>query len=136
NSLVAVRSTGICSAAKKFRSSGCAPRCLRRSGLIFVQSSILGLPAQLEVRALTLADSASCTTLSQCTNSVKLLVMDKVIYTEREMALIDPKPGSAAAAARESGIDLSLTVSNLRLTPEERIRNLDSQVDGIRELRR
>jgi hypothetical protein len=62
--------------------------------------------------------------------------MDKVVYTEAEMALIDPKPGTAAAAARDFGIDLSLTVSNLRLTPEERIRNLDSQVDGIRRLRR
>jgi hypothetical protein len=62
--------------------------------------------------------------------------MDKVIYTEREMALIDPKPGTAAAAARDFGIDLSLTVSNLRLTPEERIRNLDRQVDGFRKLLR
>ena len=62
--------------------------------------------------------------------------MDKVIYTEREMALIDPKPGTAAAAARDFGIDLSLTVSNLRLTPEERIKQLDDHVDGIRALRR
>jgi hypothetical protein len=51
--------------------------------------------------------------------------MDKIIYTEREMLLIDPKPGTAAAAARDFGIDLSLTVSNLRLKPEERIRKLD-----------
>ena len=62
--------------------------------------------------------------------------MDKVEYTEREMALIDPKPGTAAAAARDFGIDLSLTVSNLRLTPEERIKQLDDHVDGIRALRR
>ena len=62
--------------------------------------------------------------------------MDKVIYTEREMKLIDPKPGTKAAAARDFGIDLSLTVSNLRLTPEERIKQLDGHVDGIRELRR
>ncbi len=62
--------------------------------------------------------------------------MDKVIYTEREMALIDPTPGTAAAAARDFGIDLSLTVSNLRLTPEERIKQLDSHIDGIRALRR
>ena len=62
--------------------------------------------------------------------------MDKVIYTEREMGLIDPKPGTKAAVARDFGIDLSLTVSNLRLTPEERIRQLDCHVDGIRELRR
>ncbi len=51
--------------------------------------------------------------------------MDKVIYSERERLLIEPKPGTAAAAARDFGIDLSLTVSNLRLTPEERVRQLD-----------
>ena len=62
--------------------------------------------------------------------------MDKVTYTEREMELIDPKPGTKAAAARDFGIDLSLTVSNLRLTPEERIRQLKSFVDGIQALRR
>jgi len=55
--------------------------------------------------------------------------MDKVIYTESEMSLIDPKPGTAAAAARDFGINLSLTVSNLRLTPEERIRRLDELRD-------
>lgn len=51
--------------------------------------------------------------------------MDKVDYTEAERWLIEPKPGTAAAAARDFGIDLSLTVSNLRLTPEERIKKLD-----------
>ncbi|MGZ8845914.1 MAG: hypothetical protein ACXW3C_05570, partial [Pyrinomonadaceae bacterium] len=51
--------------------------------------------------------------------------MDKVEYTEQECWLIEPKPGTAAAAARDFGIDLSLTVSNLRLTPEERIKKLD-----------
>jgi hypothetical protein len=62
--------------------------------------------------------------------------MDKIEYTEAERWLIEPKPGTAAARARDFGIDLSLTVSNLRLTPEERIRQLDSHVDGMRELRR
>jgi hypothetical protein len=57
--------------------------------------------------------------------------MSKVIYTEKEMELIDPKPGTAAAAARDFGIDLSLTVSNLRLTTEKRIRKLD-EVRGRR----
>ena len=61
--------------------------------------------------------------------------MDKVVYTEREMLLIDPKPGTAAAAARDFGIDLSLTVSNLRLTPEERIKRLDEFQAEIRKLR-
>ncbi|MFS8086989.1 MAG: hypothetical protein ACMG6H_15255 [Acidobacteriota bacterium] len=62
--------------------------------------------------------------------------MDKVVYTEREMLLIDPKPGTAAAAARDFGIDLSLTVSNLRLTPEQRIKQLDAFQSSLRELRK
>src|SRR5947208_13867154 len=69
-------------------------------------------------------------------NSDRLWLMDKVEYTEQEMSLIDPKPGTKAAAARDFGIDLSLTVSNLRLTPEERIKQLDDYVDGIQALRR
>jgi hypothetical protein len=62
--------------------------------------------------------------------------MDKVNYTEQEMLLIDPKPGTAAAAARDFGIDLSLTVSNLRLTPEERIKRLDDFQSTLKELRK
>ena len=62
--------------------------------------------------------------------------MDKVEYTEQERWLIEPKPGTAAAAARDFGIDLSLTVANLRLTPEERIKQLDDHLDGIKALRR
>ena len=51
--------------------------------------------------------------------------MDKVEYTEAERWLIEPKPGTAAARARDYGVDLSLTVSNLRLTPHERVKRLD-----------
>ena len=51
--------------------------------------------------------------------------MSEVEYTQRERWLIEPKPGTAAARARDFGVDLSLTVSNLRLTPEERIKKLD-----------
>lgn len=51
--------------------------------------------------------------------------MDKGQYTEQERWLIEPKPGTAAARARDFGLNLSLTVSNLRLTPEERIKKLD-----------
>ncbi len=52
----------------------------------------------------------------------------------REELLLNPKPGTAAAAARDFGIDLTLTVVNLRLTPEERIRRLDDFVDGIKQI--
>jgi len=62
--------------------------------------------------------------------------MDKVEYTEQERWLIEPKPGTAAAAARDFGIDLSLTVGNLRLTPEERVRQLDEFQASIKELRK
>ena len=62
--------------------------------------------------------------------------MDKVEYTEDERSLIEPKPGTKAAAARDFWIDLSLTVSNLRLTPEERIRKLDAYVSGLQLMRR
>ncbi|HYX31135.1 MAG TPA: hypothetical protein VE863_21540 [Pyrinomonadaceae bacterium] len=62
--------------------------------------------------------------------------MDKVEYTEAERWLIEPKPGTAAARARDIGVDLSLTVSNLRLTPEERVRQLDKYQSDMRELRK
>ena len=60
--------------------------------------------------------------------------MDKVEYTEAERWLIEPKPGAAAARARDFGVDLSITVANLRLTPEERIKQLDDHLDGIAAL--
>jgi hypothetical protein len=61
--------------------------------------------------------------------------MDKVVYTERERGLIEPKPGTAAAAARDFGIDLSLTVGNLRLTPHQRVKRLDEFQRELKELR-
>jgi hypothetical protein len=53
--------------------------------------------------------------------------MDKVEYTEAERWLIEPKPGTAAARARDYGVDLSETVRNLRLTPAERVKKLDER---------
>jgi hypothetical protein len=51
--------------------------------------------------------------------------MDKVEYTEAERWLIEPRPGTAAARARDFGVDLSETVQNLRLSPTERVKKLD-----------
>ena len=48
---------------------------------------------------------------------------------------LNPPPGSAAARAVEFGIDLTLTLENMRLTPEERIRKLDDHIAGIRKLK-
>jgi hypothetical protein len=50
--------------------------------------------------------------------------------------LLNPEPGTAAAAAREFGIDLSLTVENLRLTPRERLEKLDNHLEFIEAVRR
>ena len=62
--------------------------------------------------------------------------MDKVEYTEAERWLIEPKPGTAAARARDFGVDLSLTVANLRLTPEQRIRQLDEFQSVMKQMRK
>lgn len=51
-----------------------------------------------------------------------------------EEKLLNPKPGSKAAAAKEFGIDLTLLVGNLRLTPDQRVRNLQSAMYGVDEL--
>jgi hypothetical protein len=50
---------------------------------------------------------------------------------EEEDYFLNPPPGSAAARAVEFGIDLTLTLQNLRLTPEERILKLENHVSGI-----
>jgi hypothetical protein len=48
---------------------------------------------------------------------------------------LNPPAGSAAARAAEVGIDLTLTLGNLRLTPEERIRKLDDFIEAAAKLR-
>lgn len=45
-----------------------------------------------------------------------------------EEKLLNPKPGSKIAAAKEFGIDLTLLVKNLRLTPEERVNNMQKSM--------
>ena len=44
--------------------------------------------------------------------------------------------GDPVEAARAYGIDISLLVESLRLTPAERLARLDEQVESLRELRR
>lgn len=48
---------------------------------------------------------------------------------------LNPPPGSAAARAVEFGIDLTLTLENLLLTPEERIRKLDDFILAVARLK-
>jgi len=57
--------------------------------------------------------------------------LDKAV----EDYFLNPPPGSAAARAVEFGIDLTLTLENLRLTPEERIRKLDDFILAVTRLK-
>ena len=51
-----------------------------------------------------------------------------------EEKLLNPTPGSKIAAARDFGIDLTLLVRNLKLSPEERLRNNEQAVNGLNML--
>jgi hypothetical protein len=50
--------------------------------------------------------------------------------------IMNPRPGSKIAAAREFGIDLTLTFEQLKKTPQERIDDLQSSMRGLEELAR
>jgi len=52
-----------------------------------------------------------------------------------EEHLLNPPPGSAAARARDFGIDLTLLIQRLRLTPEERLLQLQRAMIEIEAMR-
>jgi hypothetical protein len=52
-----------------------------------------------------------------------------------EEHLLNPPPGSAAARAREFGIDLTLLIQRLKLTPEERLNDLQRVMRDLEEAR-
>jgi hypothetical protein len=51
--------------------------------------------------------------------------------SEIEEYFLNPPPGSAAERPAAFDIDLTLTLENLRLTPEERIRKLDDFISSV-----
>ncbi len=51
-----------------------------------------------------------------------------------EEKLLNPKPGSKAAAAKEFGIDLTLLLRQLRLTPQQRLDELQSAMKSVEGL--
>ena len=53
---------------------------------------------------------------------------------DRDDSLINPRPNGAAARAREFGVDLTLTLSNLRLTPEGRLLRLEQARELLKEI--
>lgn len=54
---------------------------------------------------------------------------------DAEGHLLNPPPGSAAERARDFGIDLTLTLQRLRLTPDERVRQLQRAMFEIEAMR-
>lgn len=52
-----------------------------------------------------------------------------------EEKLLNPRPGSKIAEAVRYGLDLTLVVENLRLTPQQRLENLQGAMDSVEKLR-
>jgi hypothetical protein len=48
----------------------------------------------------------------------------------------NPRPGSKIAAAKEFGIDLTLTYEQLKKTPQQRVDDLQSAMRSLEEFRR
>jgi hypothetical protein len=55
--------------------------------------------------------------------------------TIAEERLRNPPPGSRIEAARDFGIDLTLIIERLHKTPEERVRDLQSAINGLKKIR-
>ena len=53
-----------------------------------------------------------------------------------EAHLLNPPPGSAAARARDFGIDLTLLIERLKRTPEERLNDLQHAMRTLEEMRK
>ena len=53
-----------------------------------------------------------------------------------EAHLLNPPPGSAAARARDFGIDLTLLIERLKRTPEERLNDLQRAMRSLEEARK
>ena len=53
-----------------------------------------------------------------------------------EEKLLNPKPGSKAAAAKEFGIDLTLLLRQIRLTPQQRLDELQSAMESVEGLKK
>lgn len=52
-----------------------------------------------------------------------------------EERLRHPRPGGRVEAARDFGVDLTLLIERLRKTPEERVRDLQSAINGLAAMR-
>lgn len=54
---------------------------------------------------------------------------------DQEQKVVNAPPGSALESARDFGIDLSLLAERLRLSPEERLRDLQQVMRHLEQIR-
>lgn len=66
-------------------------------------------------------------------NRLEPLTPEQFARTER--ALLHPEPGGKIEAAKKFGIDLTLIVEQLRLTPAERAEKLESYTEELEQVR-
>jgi len=60
---------------------------------------------------------------------------DEQVEKARQL-ILNPPPNSKIAAAKEFGIDLTLLLRKLRLTPEQRLDELQQTMESFEEFRR
>ncbi|SPE35114.1 hypothetical protein SBA6_410064 [Candidatus Sulfopaludibacter sp. SbA6] len=65
----------------------------------------------------------------------ELLPLTPDEFARAERRLLHPAPGSRIEAARNYGVDLTLLVEQLRLTPAERARKLESAATALERVR-
>ena len=58
---------------------------------------------------------------------------DKLAIAEE--LLRNPRPGSRIAAAKEYGVDLTLLIEKIRLSPAERVRRMQDVIEVAQQVR-
>lgn len=66
-------------------------------------------------------------------NNKNKMLTAMTFTAEEEERFLNPAPGTAAARARDFGIDLTLTLANLKLTLEERVERLEGLREFVKE---
>jgi hypothetical protein len=65
----------------------------------------------------------------------ELLPLTEEQLARAEERLRNPRPGSKIEAAQRYGVDLTLLIENLRLTPAERAKRMEDAADAVGRLR-
>jgi hypothetical protein len=65
----------------------------------------------------------------------RLLQLTEEHLARAEERLRNPRPGSKIEAAQRYGVDLTLLIENLRLTPAERVERMQAAADAAEQLR-